>query len=105
MSSPPTSQSRAFIGIPEAAEYFDVDHRVIRGLIKSGKLQGYRVGNRIIKVRISDLEAALTPVTPTRPELPPNIAERVRKVVAELPELSDAQVQRITALLSTGGAA
>jgi excisionase family DNA binding protein len=51
-----------YIGIPEAATYLDVDHKTIRRLITSGKLAGYRLGNRVIKVKVSDLDAVLTPI-------------------------------------------
>jgi excisionase family DNA binding protein len=42
-------QTRAYVGIPEAATYLDVDHKTIRRLISSGKLAAYRLGDRVIK--------------------------------------------------------
>ncbi|WP_368834356.1 helix-turn-helix domain-containing protein [Mycobacterium intracellulare] len=58
----PDGQPRAYIGIPGAATYLDVDHKTIRRLITSGKLRGYRLGNRVIKVKVADLDAVLTPI-------------------------------------------
>jgi excisionase family DNA binding protein len=53
---------RAYVGIPEAATYLDVDHKTVRRLITSGKLPAWRLGNRVIKVRITDLDNVLTPI-------------------------------------------
>jgi excisionase family DNA binding protein len=51
-----------YVGIPSAAAYLDVDHKTIRRLITSGKLPAWRLGSRVLKVKISDLEAVLTPL-------------------------------------------
>lgn len=52
----------AYLGIPEAAAYLDVDHKTIRRLISSSRLPAWRLGNRIIKVKVVDLDAVLTPI-------------------------------------------
>lgn len=52
----------AYLGIPEAAAYLDVDTKTIRRLIAAKRLPGYRLGNRIIKVKVVDLDAVLTPL-------------------------------------------
>lgn len=56
-------QTPAYLGIPEAAAYLDVDHKTIRRLIAAQRLPGYRLGNRIIKVKVADLDAVLTPMS------------------------------------------
>lgn len=66
-SSSPNRKSRrhpkpAWLGIPEAAAYLDVDTKTIRRLIAAQRLPGYRLGNRIIKVKVADLDAVLTPL-------------------------------------------
>jgi excisionase family DNA binding protein len=53
---------RAYVGIPEAATYLDVATKTIRRLIADGRLPAYRLGNRVIKVKIADLESVLSPV-------------------------------------------
>lgn len=53
---------RAYVGIPEAATYLDVATKTVRRMITEGRLPAYRLGNRVIKVRIADLDAALTPI-------------------------------------------
>jgi excisionase family DNA binding protein len=61
-SSTAAKQARAYVGIPEAATYLDIDHKTVRRLISSGKLPAYRLGNRVIKVKIADLDSVLTPI-------------------------------------------
>jgi excisionase family DNA binding protein len=50
------------IGLVEAADYCDVSHRSIRRWIKTGHLRAYRVGPRLLKVSITELEAMRRPV-------------------------------------------
>jgi excisionase family DNA binding protein len=53
---------RAYVGIPEAATYVDVAPKTVRALIASGKLPAFRLGNRVLKVKLADLDGVLTPV-------------------------------------------
>ena len=55
------SQKR-LASIAVAAEHADVHPRTIRRYIASGRLQGYRVGPRLLKVDLADVDALLTPV-------------------------------------------
>jgi len=55
-------QARVYIGIPEAATYLDVAEKTIRRFIRDQKLPAYRLGNRVIKIRIADLDNVLTPI-------------------------------------------
>jgi excisionase family DNA binding protein len=48
--------------IPFAAESADVHPRTIRRYIASGRLTGYRIGPRLIKVDLDELEASFEPV-------------------------------------------
>jgi excisionase family DNA binding protein len=52
----------AYLGIPEAAAFLDVDHKTVRRLITAGQLPGYRLGKRLIKLKVADLEALLVPM-------------------------------------------
>jgi excisionase family DNA binding protein len=52
----------AYVGIPEAATYLDVDHKTIRRLISAGQLPAGRLGKRLIKIKVTDLDALLTPM-------------------------------------------
>jgi excisionase family DNA binding protein len=57
-------QQPIYIGVPDAATYLDVDHKTIRRMIQSGRLPAYRLGNRVVKIKVADLEASLTPIGP-----------------------------------------
>ena len=89
-------QSRTYVGIPEAATYLDVDHKTVRRLISGGELPAYRLGNRVIKVKISDLESVLTPIGDTAED---RINSYIKKVLAGAPPLSDEQRTRLAELL------
>lgn len=51
-----------FVSPEDAAEHMGVATKTIRRWIKSGLLPGYSVGPRFIRVRLSDLDAMLTPI-------------------------------------------
>jgi excisionase family DNA binding protein len=53
---------QAYIGVPEAATYLGVAEKTIRRFIRDDKLPAYRLGNRVIKIKIDDLETVLTRV-------------------------------------------
>ena len=53
---------RAYIGITEAAIYLDIAPKTVRKLIADGKLPAYRLGERVVKVKLADLDAVLTPI-------------------------------------------
>jgi excisionase family DNA binding protein len=59
---PPKQIQRGYIGITEAAIYLDVAPKTIRKLIADGKLPAYRLGRRVLKVRLADLDGVLTPI-------------------------------------------
>ncbi|ORB68806.1 hypothetical protein BST47_02670 [Mycolicibacterium tusciae] len=58
----PEHVQRGFVGIPEAATYLDVTTKTVRRMISRGQLDAYRLGDRLIKIRISDLDALMIPV-------------------------------------------
>lgn len=55
------SQKR-LASIAAAAEQADVHPRTIRRYIAAGRLPAYRVGPRLLKVDLDDLDAVFTPV-------------------------------------------
>jgi excisionase family DNA binding protein len=72
-TSPPTSVSlnrrarrhvveQAYVGIPDAATYLGVAEKTIRRFIRDDKLPAYRLGNRVIKIKIEDVESLLVPL-------------------------------------------
>jgi excisionase family DNA binding protein len=58
----PTTKRRRFASIADAAAYADVSPRTIRRYIAAGRLTGYRVGPRLVKVDLADLDAIMRPI-------------------------------------------
>lgn len=50
------------IGLQQAADYCDVNYRTIRRWIAAGRINAYRVGPRLIKVDVAELDKVLRPV-------------------------------------------
>jgi excisionase family DNA binding protein len=50
------------IGLAEAAAYCDVSSRTIRRWIADGRLSAVRVGPRLLKVDLDELQSLLQPV-------------------------------------------
>lgn len=49
-------QTRRLVSITDAATYADVSVRTMRRYIATGRLTGYRVGPRLVKVDLADLD-------------------------------------------------
>lgn len=65
MAKPPTvgrSPRRDLIDVDTAAEYLGVCRRTVRRMIADGKLVGYRVGPRLIRVDQAELDAIVQPI-------------------------------------------
>jgi excisionase family DNA binding protein len=54
--------TQEYIGIPDAAIYLGVAEKTIRRFIRDDKLRAYRLGDRVIKLRLEDVEALLVPI-------------------------------------------
>lgn len=52
---------RRWASFKEAAEYLGVTDRTIRQLITDGKLRGYRANQRLYRVDLNELDAAMEP--------------------------------------------
>lgn len=46
----------------EAAEYVGCDQRTIRRYVAAGKLTGYRLGPRLIRVDLNEVDALMQPI-------------------------------------------
>lgn len=57
----PAVSTRKLIPMAEAADYLCISDRTIRRYISAGILKAYRVGPRLIKVDLADIEAILNP--------------------------------------------
>lgn len=58
-TSPQPRPSRRFASIPEAANYAGCHPRTIRRRIADGSIAGYRLGPRLIRVDLDELDASL----------------------------------------------
>ena len=55
---------RRLASVAEAATYADVSTRTIRRYIAEGRLTGYRIGPRLVKVNLADIDGLARPMTP-----------------------------------------
>ena len=53
---------KRLVPLDAAAEYVSCNERTIRRYIAAGRLTGYRVGPRMIRVDLDELEAMLRPI-------------------------------------------
>ncbi|MGH3966601.1 MAG: helix-turn-helix domain-containing protein [Mycobacterium sp.] len=53
---------KRLVSLSAAAEYADVNPRTLRRHVASGRLTAYRVGPRLIKIDLDELEASFQPV-------------------------------------------
>jgi len=59
-------RSRRLKSLSDAAEYGGCSTKTIRRLIASGRLTGYRLGPKLIRVDLDELEALLKPIRTTK---------------------------------------
>lgn len=52
------SGSSRLISLADAADYYGVSIKTIRRWISDGRLEGYRVGPRLLRVRMDSLDSA-----------------------------------------------
>jgi excisionase family DNA binding protein len=53
---------RQLVGLSAAAAYADLSTRTLRRYIAQGKLTGYRIGPRLVKVDLSELDQLARPI-------------------------------------------
>lgn len=56
------TDERRFASIQHTAEYADVNVKTIRRRISDGSLTGYRMGPRLIRVDLREVDALLRPI-------------------------------------------
>jgi excisionase family DNA binding protein len=60
-AGPNRAARRGYVKIAEAAEYLDVTTRTIYQMLADGRLNGYQNGNRLIRLRLDEIDAAMRP--------------------------------------------
>lgn len=58
----PASDIPRYVSIADAADAFGVHHSTIRRWISEGRIRGYRFGERIIRVCLTEIEESATPL-------------------------------------------
>jgi excisionase family DNA binding protein len=61
-STPTPAAARRYASLADAAAYMGVNERTIRRRIADGRLTGYRLGDRLIRVDLNELDEALRPI-------------------------------------------
>lgn len=59
------------MSLAAAAEYANVSTRTLRRYISTGRLAGYRVGPRLVKVDLNQVDAMVRPIPTARDPEPP----------------------------------
>jgi len=54
--------TRRLVSINQAAEYADICTKTVRRRISDGSLTGFRMGSRIIRVDLNELDELLRPI-------------------------------------------
>ena len=62
---------RRLASIQAVAQMYDVDHKTVRRWIASGLIHGYRVGDRLVKLDLNEVEAKVVQVIPAAAERKP----------------------------------
>jgi excisionase family DNA binding protein len=55
---------RRFASVKDAAEAYDVNPRTVRRWICDGRITGYRMGGKLVKVDLDEIEANVVKVIP-----------------------------------------
>lgn len=58
----PTASPRRYATLADAADYLSCNERTIRRRIASGDIRAYRMGSKIIRVDLNELDASLRPI-------------------------------------------
>jgi excisionase family DNA binding protein len=70
-STPPAPATpRRLASISAAAEYGDCSPKTIRRRIADGTITGYRMGPRLVRVDLNELDVALAPIPTAGPGAP-----------------------------------
>lgn len=55
-------QRRNLVSVQKGAEYSGLSDKTIRRYIANGQLTGYRIGRKLIRVDLDELDALLKPI-------------------------------------------
>jgi excisionase family DNA binding protein len=55
-------QTRRWVSLTLGAEHIGVSEKTLRRMISQGRIRGYRVGPRLIRVDLNELDALASPI-------------------------------------------
>ena len=61
MAKPVTVRPGTYLSIPEVATLLGCAEITIREMIRDGRLKAYSLGNRIVRLKLSEIESAMQP--------------------------------------------
>ena len=94
----PPADADPLLSITEASHLGIASYSTLRSWIRNGRLPAMRYGSKIVRIRLSDLEALREPAT-SAPCADADLQAAVRQVVDAAPELSADQVRQLTTVL------
>ena len=62
MSTKTASRDAPALSVADVAKYLGVSSRTVRNMIADGRLRAYTLGPRILRLRRSEVDAALEPI-------------------------------------------
>jgi excisionase family DNA binding protein len=60
------AQSRRWAAQAEAADYLDITPKTLRRMVATGQVTGYRMGPRLIRFDLDELDALMRPIPTTK---------------------------------------
>ncbi|MGV9745801.1 helix-turn-helix transcriptional regulator [Rhodococcus zopfii] len=96
--------SRRNVTVAEAAEHYGLSVKTVRRYIADGRIPAHRLGPKLVRLDLDEVDAVLTARTQTAETVPAVEASRdeIIRLVEAAPDLSDGQRDIIRAVL--GGA-
>lgn len=61
MPNSPSPSHGPYLSIADTAEYLGLTTRTVRQMIADGRLRGYKLGQRVVRLRRAEIDAALRP--------------------------------------------
>ena len=58
----PRPRARRWVSVPQAALYFQTNTETFYRKVRIGEITGYRLGPRLIRVDLNEIEAQLQPI-------------------------------------------
>jgi excisionase family DNA binding protein len=56
------NSSRKYVTLSEAADYLGVTTRTVRQMVADQRLRAYKLGDRVVRLRLDEIDAAMQPV-------------------------------------------